>query len=55
MDDVTIQDIMNVGKADVRRFMLGVGNGYVEVGNVARGARGVWFCVCCKFCLYTAD
>ena len=51
---VTIQDIMNLGNADVGGIMLGVRSDCVEVGNIVTGARGVWFCVCCKFGLDAA-
>ena len=54
MHDVTIQDIVNLGKADSRNIVLGVGNGCVWVGNAATGAREVWFCVGSKFGLDVA-
>ena len=54
MHDVTIQDIVNLGKAGSRGIVLGVESGCVEVGNAATGAREVWFCVGSKFGLDVA-
>ena len=57
MHDAMIQDIVNLGRADVLGIVLGGGNGCVgvRVGNVAAGAREFWFRVGCKFGLDVAS